>query len=126
MVEPAGGLFSTATDMGRFYAMVANGGELDGKRILSEKGVKEMTTPVSAGGKPITYGLGWQCCTEANAKMSPLGVGTFGHGGAFGTNGWVDLERKIATVFLVQNVLVPAGGKPKEVFQRMVSEAAGR
>ena len=126
MVEPAGGLFSTAADMGRFYAMVANGGELDGKRILSANGVKEMTTPVSAGGKPITYGLGWQCCTEANAKMSPLGVGTFGHGGAFGTNGWVDLERKIVTVFLVQNVLVPAGGKPKEVFQRMVTEAAGQ
>ena len=126
MVEPAGGLFSTAADMGRFYAMVANGGELDGNRILSEKGVKEMTTPVSAGGKPITYGLGWQCCTEANAKMSPLGVGTFGHGGAFGTNGWVDLKRKIVTVFLVQNVLVPAGGKPKEVFQRMVTEAAGQ
>lgn len=126
MVEPAGGLFSTAADMGRFYAMVANGGELDGKRILSETAVKEMTTPVSAGGKPITYGLGWQCCTEANAKMSPLGVGTFGHGGAFGTNGWVDLERKIATVFLVQNVLVPAGGKPKEVFQKMVTEAAGQ
>lgn len=126
MVEPAGGLFSTAADMGRFYAMVANGGELDGKRLLSEKAVKEMTTPVSAGGKPITYGLGWQCCTEANAKMSPLGVGTFGHGGAFGTNGWVDLERKIVTVFLVQNVLVPAGGKPKEVFQRLVTEAAGQ
>jgi CubicO group peptidase (beta-lactamase class C family) len=126
MVEPAGGLFSTAADMGRFYAMVANGGELDGKRLLSEKAVKEMTTPVSAGGKPITYGLGWQCCTEANAKMSPLGVGTFGHGGAFGTNGWVDPVRKVATVFLVQNVLVPAGGKPKEVFQRLVTEAAGQ
>lgn len=126
MVEPAGGLFSTAADMGRFYAMVANGGELDGKRLLSEKAVKEMTTPVSAGGKPITYGLGWQCCTEANAKMSPLGVGTFGHGGAFGTNGWVDPVRKVATVFLVQNVLVPAGGKPKEVFQRLVMEAAGQ
>lgn len=126
MVEPAGGLFSTAADMGRFYAMVANGGELDGKRLLSEKAVKEMTTPVSAGGKPITYGLGWQCCTEANAKMSPLGVGTFGHGGAFGTNGWVDPVRKVATVFLVQNVLVPAGGKPKEVFQRLVMEAVGQ
>lgn len=125
MVEPAGGLFSTAADMGRFYAMVANGGELDGKRLLSEKAVKEMTTPVSAGGKSITYGLGWQCCTEANAKMSPLGVGTFGHGGAFGTNGWVDPVRKVATVFLVQNVLVPAGGKPKEVFQRLVMEAGG-
>jgi len=125
MVEPAGGLFSTAADMGRFYAMVANGGELDGKRILSEAAVKEMVTPVSAGGKPITYALGWQCCTEANAKMSPFGPGTFGHGGAFGTNGWVDMKRKIATVYLVQNVLVPQGGKAKDVFQRLVLEAAG-
>lgn len=123
MVEPAGGLFSTAADMGRFYAMVANGGEWEGKRILSAGAVKEMTTPVSAGGKPMTYALGWQCCTEGNAKMSPLGVRSFGHGGAFGTNGWVDMERKIVTVFLVQNVLVPAGGKPKDVFQRLVMEA---
>lgn len=126
MVEPAGGLFSTAADMGRFYAMVANGGEWDGKRLLSEKAVQEMVTPVMAGGKPITYALGWQCCTEANAKMSAFGPGSFGHGGAFGTNGWVDLKRKIATVYLVQNVLVPQGGKPKEEFQQMVLEAMGK
>ncbi len=124
MVEPAGGLFSTAADMGRFYAMVANGGELDGARILSEAAVKEMTTPVSAGGKPLTYALGWQCVTEANAKMSPLGVGSFGHGGAFATNGWVDPKRKLAAVFLVQNVLVPESRKPKERFQELVVEAA--
>jgi CubicO group peptidase (beta-lactamase class C family) len=126
MVEPAGGLFSTAADMGRFYAMVANGGELDGKRLLSETAVKEMVTPVMAGGKAITYALGWQCCTEANAKVSPFGPGSFGHGGAFGTNGWVDPKRKLAAVFLVQNVLVPAGGKPREVFQKVVMEAAGK
>jgi CubicO group peptidase (beta-lactamase class C family) len=126
MVEPAGGLFSTAADMGRFYAMVANGGEWDGKRFLSEKAVQEMVTPVMAGGKPITYALGWQCCTEANAKMSAFGPGSFGHGGAFGTNGWVDLKRKIATVYLVQNVMVPQGGKPKEEFQQMVLEAMGK
>ncbi len=126
MVEPAGGLFSTAADMARFYAMVANGGELDGKRLLSEKAVKEMVTPVMAGGKPITYALGWQCCTEANPKMSPFGPGSFGHAGAFGTNGWVDPKRKMATVFLVQNVLVPAGGKPKDAFQKLVMEAAGQ
>jgi CubicO group peptidase (beta-lactamase class C family) len=126
MVEPAGGLFSTAADMGRFYAMVANGGEWDGKRLLSEKAVQEMVTPVMAGGKPITYALGWQCCTEANAKMSAFGPGSFGHGGAFGTNGWVDPKRKIATVYLVQNVLVPQGGKPKEEFQQMVLEAMGK
>jgi len=33
MVEPSGGLFSTAVDMGRFYAMITNHGELEGARI---------------------------------------------------------------------------------------------
>ncbi len=34
---PAGGLFSTAADLCRFYRMLASGGVLDGKRILSER-----------------------------------------------------------------------------------------
>ena len=123
MVEPAGGLFSTAIDMGRFYAMIANGGELDGVRVLSAASVKEMSTPVTTAGKPITYALGWQCVTPQNPGMSPLGVGTFGHGGAFATNGWVDPAHHLATVFLVQNVLVPESNKPREAFQRIVVEA---
>ena len=41
---PAGGLFSTAADVARFCRMVLNGGTLDGKKILSEAAVKEMTT----------------------------------------------------------------------------------
>jgi len=126
MIEPAGGLFSTATDMGRFYAMVANGGELDGVRILSAASVKEMSTPVSTAGKPITYALGWQCTTSQNPGMSPLGIGSFGHGGAFATNGWIDPVNHLATVFMVQNVLVPESNKPREAFQKIVVEALGK
>ena len=41
---PAGGLFSTAADVGRFCQMVLNGGTFDGKRYLSEAAVKQMTS----------------------------------------------------------------------------------
>ena len=125
MPEPAGGLFSTAQDMGRFYAMIANNGELDEKRILSAKSVADMTQPVSAGEKPLNYACGWQCNTETQRVCSAMPVGSFGHGGAFATNGWVDPKSGIVTVFLVQNVLVPDSGKPKDALQKIVMEAAG-
>lgn len=125
MPEPAGGLFSTAADMGRFYAMIANNGELDGRRILKAKSVKDMTTPVTAGGKQLNYACGWQCNTETQRVCAAMPVGSFGHGGAFATNGWVDVKSGIVTVFLVQNVLVPDSGKPKDAFQRIVMDAAG-
>ena len=125
MVEPSGGLFSTAADMGRFYAMIANGGELDGVRILSQKAAKEMTTPVMAAGKLQGYAAGWQANTDSQRPCPAMPVGSFGHGGAFATNGWIDPERKIATVYLVQNVLVPGSGKPRDTFQKIVMDAAG-
>lgn len=125
MPEPAGGLFSTASDMGRFYAMIANNGELDGKRILKAESVKDMTSPVTAGGKQLNYACGWQCNTETQRVCGAMPVGSFGHGGAFATNGWVDVKSGIVTVFLVQNVLVPDSGKPKDTFQRIVMDAAG-
>lgn len=125
MVEPSGGLFSTAADMGRFYAMIAAGGELAGVRILSEKAVSDMTKPVMAGGKSLNYACGWQVNTETQRVCAAMPVGSFGHGGAFATNGWIDPEHGIVTVFLVQNVLVPDSGKPKDAFQKLVMDAAG-
>ena len=125
MPEPAGGLFSTAADMGRFYAMVANGGEFEGKRILSEKAVKDMLTPVSAGGKQLNYACGWMHNTETQRVCSAMPVGSHGHGGAFATNGWIDPSSGLVTVFMVQNVLVPDGSKPRDAFQKLVMEAAG-
>ena len=125
MPEPAGGLFSTAQDMGRFYAMVANGGELDGKRILSTNAVKEMLTPVTAGGKQLNYSCGWMHNTDKQRVCAAMPVGSHGHGGAFATNGWIDPASGIVTVFMVQNVLVPDSGKPRDAFQKLVMEAAG-
>lgn len=125
MPEPAGGLFSTAADMGRFYTMIAAGGEIEGKRLLSKESVKDMTAPVSVGGKSLNYAAGWQVNTQTQRTCAKMPVGSFGHGGAFATNGWVDPEHQIVTVYLVQNVLVPDSGKPKDAFQQIVMDAAG-
>ncbi len=125
MVEPSGGLFSTAADMGRFYAMIANGGELDGVRIVSAKSIAEMTHAHEAGGKALNYGLGWQVNLPGHPVCPAMPAGSFGHGGAFATNGWIDPVHHIATVFMVQNVMVPGSGAPRDAFQKIVEAAAG-
>jgi CubicO group peptidase (beta-lactamase class C family) len=121
--EPSGGLFSTAADMARFYQMVLNGGELDGKRIVSAKGVAEMTKPHSASGRPIQYGLGWFNNATEKKAAPHMGAKSFGHGGAFGTHGWIDPEKKLVTVFMVQNVLVPKGGELRDKFLELAAGA---
>jgi CubicO group peptidase (beta-lactamase class C family) len=125
MVEPSGGLFSTASDLGRFYSMIAAGGTLDGVQILSAKAVQDMTRPVSAGNKPQPYAAGWQVNLESEKPSALMPAGSFGHGGAFATHGWVDPAHRLVTVFLVQNVLVPDSGKPKDTFHRLVLESMG-
>jgi CubicO group peptidase (beta-lactamase class C family) len=56
---PAGGLFSTATDVSKFCQMFLNGGTYKGKRYLSEASLKEMTTRQSPLTVKDDYGLGW-------------------------------------------------------------------
>jgi CubicO group peptidase (beta-lactamase class C family) len=114
--EPSGGLFSTALDMARFYEMIRNGGELDGKRIVSAKGIAEMTKPHTVAGKPIEYGLGWFTNGAEKKTTAAFSNASFGHGGAFGTHGWIDPERKMTVVFMVQNVAVPKGGELRDKF----------
>jgi len=123
MTEPAGGLFSTAADMGAFYQMILNSGTWQGKRIVSEASIAEMTKPHSAGGKTLSYGLCWFVNIDSQRAAPMMPVGSFGHGGAFATNGWVDREHGLVTVYMVQNVLVPNGGQPRDTFHRLINEA---
>jgi CubicO group peptidase (beta-lactamase class C family) len=94
---PAGGLFSTAADLLRFYQMLANNGTLGGKRILSEQAVREMETPQP--GNPH-YGLG--IGTDGNH---------IGHGGAYSTNSSLEKKTGLITIFLVQHAGWPKGGE---------------
>jgi CubicO group peptidase (beta-lactamase class C family) len=105
--SPSGGLFSTASDMDRFYSMILAGGELDGKRIVSADAVRQMTTvqtgDLTTGFTPGNgWGLGWCIVREPQDVTGMLSPGTFGHGGAYGTQGWVDPVKQQIFVLLVQ------------------------
>jgi CubicO group peptidase (beta-lactamase class C family) len=112
---PAGGLFSTAGDLGRFCRMVLNGGVLDGKRYLSEAAMAAMTSKQTGDAIKDTYGLGWS-----------TGGGTFGHGGAYATNMTIDPKRGLVMVFLVQHAGFPGkGGESGGAFRKAAEEQFG-
>ncbi len=109
---PGGGLFSTAKDVARFCRMILRGGEMDGKRYLSEQSVGQMTTRQTAADLE-SYGLGWQ-----------VGESSFGHGGAYATNMTIHAEKQLVTVFLVQHAGFPGnGGASHETWRQAVLNA---
>jgi CubicO group peptidase (beta-lactamase class C family) len=109
---PAGGLFSTATDIGRFCQMILNGGVFEGKRYLSEAAVKEMTSKQTGDSLKDNYGLGWS-----------TGGGNVGHGGAYATNMNIDTNRGLITVWMVQHNGYPGdGGKSQGAFRKAAED----
>jgi CubicO group peptidase (beta-lactamase class C family) len=104
---PAGGLFSTANDTARFCQMLLRGGELDGKRYLSEPAFKELTSRQTPESLKDSYGLGFS-----------VGGDWFGHGGAHATN--MEIRRKdgLVLIWMVQHGGFPGeGGKAQGVFK---------
>jgi CubicO group peptidase (beta-lactamase class C family) len=127
---PSGGLFSTASDLARFYQMVLNGGEVDGKRIVSRDAVDQMTHvqtgDLVTGFTPGNgWGLGWCIIREPQGITKMLSPGTFGHGGAFGTQGWIDPKRQMILILLIQRNNFPNSdaSEVREVFQQLVAGA---
>jgi CubicO group peptidase (beta-lactamase class C family) len=105
--NPSGGLFSTAADIGKFYQMILNGGELGGKRIISKDAIAEMTQiqtgDLVTGFTPGNgWGLGWCVVREPQEVTEMLSPGTCGHGGAFGTQSWLDPQRKMIFILMIQ------------------------
>ena len=69
----------TASNMAKFFGILANGGELDGKRLMSEKAVRQLTVPIVQGydcsfGIDSKWGLGVQLFTvkEDNKPVCKL------------------------------------------------------
>lgn len=107
--NPSGGLFSTAEDMARFYQMVLDGGRWQGRTIVSQQAVRAMTRvqtgDLATGFTPGNgFGLGWGIVREPQGPTAALSPGSFGHGGALGTQGWVDPKRQMVFVLMVQRL----------------------
>lgn len=109
---PAGGLYSTGADMARFYRMMLNGGVLDGERILTEESVKAMarvqTGDLKCGFTPgMSHGLGFAVVREPQGVTAMLSPGSFGHGGAYGTQSWADPKHDLFLILLIQRSGLP-------------------
>ena len=123
-----GGLFSTAPDYARFCQMILNGGEWNGRRYLKPESVKEMTTVQS--GDLVTgftpgngWGLGWCVVREPQGVSAALSPGSFGHGGAYGTQAWIDPVKKRIDILMVQRANFP-NSDASELRRALHEEAA--
>jgi CubicO group peptidase (beta-lactamase class C family) len=105
---PAWGLHSTAEDLSHFYQMMLNGGTYNGHRYLSEFSVRLMTEVHTGDLNPSGwmggsgYGLTWEVVKDPFGGLEGHSLGTFGHGGAFGTQGWIDPKNNLITIMLIQ------------------------
>jgi CubicO group peptidase (beta-lactamase class C family) len=88
--EAGGGLFSTAYDILRYGLMLANDGELDGRRYLSPAAMEELRKE-QTGTTKVNYSLGYH-----------LRNGLFGHDGAYGTDLSVNPTNGMVAVFMIQ------------------------
>jgi len=121
-----GGLVSTTADYLRFSNMLANGGELDGARILSPMTLRLMTSNHLPGGADLTqmsrslfsestyagigFGLGFAVVFDPPKTLIPGSKGEFYWGGAASTAFWVDPVEHISVVFMTQ--LMPSSAWP--------------
>jgi CubicO group peptidase (beta-lactamase class C family) len=99
-----GGLSSPIYDYAVFLQMLLNGGEYNGKRLLSRNTVRMMTTNQigDLGLGDNKFGLGFLIVTEKSSVESPSQVGTYSWGGAFSTSYWVDPKEKMIVLFYRQ------------------------
>ena len=135
-----GGLYSTAPDYASFCQMLLNGGTLEGRRYLSAASMKFLSTPQTGdiptgffqnetyGNRGQNYGWGIGTCVlrvphEGVAEM--LSAGSYGHGGAWGTQAWVDPAKGVAYILMVQRSNFPNSDASdvRREFQKAASSA---
>jgi CubicO group peptidase (beta-lactamase class C family) len=134
-----GGLYSTIGDYARYAQMLLDGGELDGKRIVSAGGVREqmtnrlpdemLTTRWTAGHQKFRPGFGYGyngvVFTDPALAGVPVGRGTYHWDGAAGTWFWVDPEHDLLFVGMIQ--LLSFTAPPlQETTQRLMADAIVR
>jgi CubicO group peptidase (beta-lactamase class C family) len=137
MPSGGGGMVSTAEDYYRFAQMLADGGELNGTRILAPATVKLMSSnhlPASLltgefgiGLQTMRpgFGYGYDCAVvfdppEANL---PEGKGTFFWDGAAGTWFWIDPTNDVVFVGMIQRILGPASPNLEFLSRSVVYQA---
>ena len=104
---PAGGLISTAADMLQFNEMMRNKGALNGRRVLSGAAVELMTTSHTGDSKAgwvpgVGHGYGYEVVRGVEGMFRYNSLGSYVKGGAYRTYEWVDPQKDMDGVFMMQ------------------------
>lgn len=102
---PSFGGFGEARGMARIYAMLANGGELDGVRILSPEAITRATTMQweqdadGMTGRPMRYTMGYAQNPGSSKIFGPHAT-AFGHLGSGGARALADPTENLSVCFV--------------------------
>ncbi|MFO1086782.1 MAG: serine hydrolase domain-containing protein [Reyranellaceae bacterium] len=101
-----GGLLGSTEDYLRFTLALANGGVLQGKRLIGRKTLEFMTAD-HVGNRPgrpdgFGFGLGFEVHTRLGDSSIEGSVGEYGWSGAAGTTFWIDPKEQLVGIYMVQ------------------------
>ena len=123
-----GGLFSTAADYLQFALMLMNGGQHEGKRLLSTRTVALMASAFAPDTLPgRAAGEGWELSVrvvnDPAARNTFLSKGSFGWSGAYNTHFFIDPEEKIVAIYMTQSAFLETRAQMREDFETAVMQA---
>ncbi len=108
------GMSGTIGDYARFLQMLLNEGELDGVRVLRAETVRQMTQNAT-GDMPTLRGPGWGftlgfgIMKDPAAAKSRLPAGSYGWGGIYGTQFWIDPTNRVVGLVMTQTAIIGSG-----------------
>ncbi len=117
------GLFSSASDLAVFAQMLLNGGVYDGARIAGANTIARWTARQSPAS---SRALGWDTPAPTASSGRYFSPRSFGHTGFTGTSVWVDPERDLFVVLLMNRVNSRGEGSRHTQLRRDVSDAVQR
>jgi CubicO group peptidase (beta-lactamase class C family) len=102
-IPAANGMF-TARSLARLYACLANGGELDGTRLLSAATVRQAATEQNRGiGKVVPISMRWRMGYHRVMAIGASVPTGFGHYGFGGSGAFADPARELAVALTVNS-----------------------
>jgi CubicO group peptidase (beta-lactamase class C family) len=125
------GAASSTVDYARFAQMLANGGQLDGKRLLAATTVRHMTSDHLGDIKPAIpllapgygFGLGFAVRKADGLNGLPGSAGEYNWGGAGGTGFWIDPKEQLVAILMTQAQPGAWQREFRDLFRQLVYQA---
>ena len=97
------GLTSTLNDYSKFCQMLVQGGNYEGKKIISQKSIDEMTGSYSKlDDDPFDYGYSLFVLSDPELDGTNSSKGIFGWSGYHNTHFWIDQEKNLFGLFMTR------------------------